>query len=103
MIFPICGLRLYLSGREGSITGAVGILMMPWKLLHDFVSYIFGWLVGCSAFLGPIAGIMIFDYYVGGTATLLWRTCIEGTERTNISMDLITGLCWRWSRELESH
>ena len=48
----------------GLITGVVGILMMPWKLLHDFSSYIFGWLVGCSAFLGPIAGIMICDYYV---------------------------------------
>jgi len=48
----------------GLITGAVGILMMPWKLLHDFSSYIFGWLVGYSAFLGPIAGIMICDYYL---------------------------------------
>ena len=38
--------------------------MMPWKLLKDFSSYIFGWLVGCSAFLGPIAGIMICDYYL---------------------------------------
>src|SRR5205814_2300040 len=25
---------------------------------------IFGWMVGCSALLGPIAGIMIFDYYL---------------------------------------
>jgi NCS1 family nucleobase:cation symporter-1 len=48
----------------GLITGVVGILMMPWKLLADFSSYIFGWLVGCSAFLGPIAGIMICDYYL---------------------------------------
>ena len=48
----------------GLITGMVGILMMPWKLLHDFSSYIFGWLVGYSAFLGPIAGIMICDYYL---------------------------------------
>jgi len=47
----------------GLITGIVGILMMPWKLMTDFSSYIFGWLVGCSALLGPIAGIMIFDYY----------------------------------------
>jgi NCS1 family nucleobase:cation symporter-1 len=38
--------------------------MMPWRLLHDFGSYIFGWLVGCSALLGPIAGIMICDYYL---------------------------------------
>ena len=48
----------------GLITGVVGILMMPWKLLSNFSSYIFGWLVGCSALLGPIAGIMIFDYYL---------------------------------------
>ena len=48
----------------GLITGVVGILMMPWKLLNDFGSYIFGWLVGCSALLGPIAGIMICDYYL---------------------------------------
>jgi nucleobase:cation symporter-1, NCS1 family len=48
----------------GLITGVVGILMMPWKLLSDFSSYIFGWLVGCSALLGPIAGIMICDYYL---------------------------------------
>jgi NCS1 family nucleobase:cation symporter-1 len=48
----------------GLITGVVGILMMPWKLLSTFSAYIFGWLVGCSALLGPIAGIMICDYYV---------------------------------------
>lgn len=48
----------------GLITGVVGISMMPWKLLSDFSSYIFGWLVGCSALLGPIAGIMICDYYL---------------------------------------
>jgi nucleobase:cation symporter-1, NCS1 family len=48
----------------GLITGVVGIVMMPWKLLSTFSAYIFGWLVGCSAFLGPIAGIMICDYYL---------------------------------------
>src|ERR1700719_40882 len=48
----------------GLITGVVGILMMPWKLMTDVSSYIFGWLVGCSALLAPIAGIMIFDYYL---------------------------------------
>jgi nucleobase:cation symporter-1, NCS1 family len=48
----------------GLITGVAGILMMPWRLLRDFHSYIFGWLVGCSALLGPIAGIMICDYYL---------------------------------------
>jgi NCS1 family nucleobase:cation symporter-1 len=48
----------------GLITGVVGILMMPWKLLSDFSAYIFGWLVGYSALLGPIAGVMIADYFV---------------------------------------
>jgi len=48
----------------GIITGILGIAMMPWKLLADFSSYIFVWLIGCSALLGPIAGIMICDYYL---------------------------------------
>jgi nucleobase:cation symporter-1, NCS1 family len=48
----------------GLITGVMGILLMPWKLLSTFSAYIFGWLVGCSALLGPIAGIMICDYYL---------------------------------------
>jgi len=48
----------------GVITGVVGLLMMPWKLLADYSSYIFGWLVGYSALLGPVAGIMIVDYYL---------------------------------------
>jgi NCS1 family nucleobase:cation symporter-1 len=48
----------------GLITGVVGVLLMPWKLLSDFSAYIFGWLVGYSALLGPIAGVMIADYFV---------------------------------------
>ncbi|HVP00675.1 MAG TPA: NCS1 family nucleobase:cation symporter-1 [Bryobacteraceae bacterium] len=48
----------------GIITGVIGILLMPWRLLGDFSDYIFGWLVGYSGLLGPIAGIMIADYFV---------------------------------------
>jgi Cytosine/uracil/thiamine/allantoin permeases len=48
----------------GLITGVLGIAMMPWKLLSDFNAYIFGWLVGYSGLLGPIAGIMISDYFL---------------------------------------
>jgi NCS1 family nucleobase:cation symporter-1 len=50
--------------RGGFITGVVGIAMMPWKLLADPSGYIFTWLVGYSALLGPIGGILIADYYV---------------------------------------
>jgi NCS1 family nucleobase:cation symporter-1 len=48
----------------GLITGLIGIVMMPWKLVADPSGYIFTWLVGYSALLGPIGGIMIADYFV---------------------------------------
>jgi len=48
----------------GLITGIVGIAMMPWKLVADPSGYIFTWLVGYSALLGPVGGIMIADYFV---------------------------------------
>ena len=48
----------------GMITGLIGIIIMPWKLMASADIYIFEWLVGYSALLGPIAGIMITDYWV---------------------------------------
>src|SRR4051812_46280955 len=48
----------------GYMTGVVGILMCPWKLLDDPTGYIFTWLVGYSALLGPIGGILIADYFL---------------------------------------
>jgi NCS1 family nucleobase:cation symporter-1 len=48
----------------GLITAVLGIVMMPWKLLSDFGTYIFGWLIGYSSFLGPIAGVLIADYFI---------------------------------------
>jgi NCS1 family nucleobase:cation symporter-1 len=48
----------------GLITGVLGVAIMPWKLLGDFSAYIFGWLVGYSGLLGPIAGVMIADYFL---------------------------------------
>jgi NCS1 family nucleobase:cation symporter-1 len=56
--------RLISFRTGGIITGVAGLLMMPWKLLADFNTYIFGWLVGYSGLLGPIAGIMITDYFL---------------------------------------
>ena len=47
----------------GLITGIVGVLIFPWKLIADPTGYIFTWLVGYSSLLGPIGGIMIADYY----------------------------------------
>jgi len=48
----------------GFITGVLGIVMMPWKLLANPDSYIFQWLGGYGALLGPIGGILIADYFV---------------------------------------
>jgi NCS1 family nucleobase:cation symporter-1 len=56
--------RLISFRTGGLITGVVGILMMPWKLLATAGSYIFTWLIGYSALLGPIAGIMVVDYWL---------------------------------------
>jgi NCS1 family nucleobase:cation symporter-1 len=49
--------------RGGFITGIIGVLIFPWKLVADPGGYIFTWLVGYSSLLGPIGGIMIVDYF----------------------------------------
>jgi len=48
----------------GLLTGVIGIAIMPWKLLSDYGAYIFGWLVGYSGFLGPVAGVLLSDYFL---------------------------------------
>jgi NCS1 family nucleobase:cation symporter-1 len=48
----------------GLITAIIGVLIMPWKLLATSGGYIFVWLTGYSALLGPIAGILIADYWI---------------------------------------
>lgn len=54
----------HISFRTGGyITGIVGILILPWKLIADPNGYIFTWLIAYSSLLGPVGGIMIADYY----------------------------------------
>ncbi len=48
----------------GLITGVVGILMQPWKLIADPSGYIFKWLIAYSSLLGAVGGILIADYYI---------------------------------------
>ncbi len=48
----------------GYITAGIGIAIFPWKLVEDAGAYIFTWLVGYSALLGPIAGLLIADYFL---------------------------------------
>ena len=47
----------------GYITGIIGILIFPWKLIADPNGYIFTWLIAYSSLLGPVGGIMIMDYF----------------------------------------
>jgi NCS1 family nucleobase:cation symporter-1 len=70
----------------GLITGILGIAIMPWRLLSDYGTYIFGWLVGYSGFLGPIAGIFIADYWL--------------VRKTNLSLAdlyMADGIYGRWN------
>ena len=54
-----------ISFKQGAmITAIIGIVMMPWRLYNDAAAYIFTWLIGYGALLGPVAGIMIADYFV---------------------------------------
>ena len=54
-----------ISFRVGGVmTCFMGIALMPWKLLADYGTFIFGWLGGYAAFLGPVAGTMICDYFL---------------------------------------
>ena len=48
----------------GYITGVIGILIQPWKLIADPTGYIFTWLVAYSALLGSVGGILICDYFL---------------------------------------
>jgi nucleobase:cation symporter-1, NCS1 family len=56
--------RLISFRTGGLITGILGIVMQPWRLLADPSGYIFSWLVGYSGGLGSIAGVLIADYWV---------------------------------------
>ncbi|MGP8246168.1 MAG: NCS1 family nucleobase:cation symporter-1 [Bryobacteraceae bacterium] len=83
--------RLISFRTGGLITGVVGVLMMPWKLLSDFSSYIFGWLVGYSALLGPIAGVMIADYFLLRRS----RLRVEDLYRRHGVYEYDNGVNWR--------
>ncbi len=55
----------HISFRKGAlIAGGIGLCIFPWKILENTDRYIDGWMIGYSALLGPIGGIMIADYFV---------------------------------------
>jgi len=55
----------YVSFKTGGlITGILGIVIQPWRLLADASGYIYTWLLGYSGGLGSIAGVLIADYWI---------------------------------------
>ncbi|KAH6762275.1 permease [Perilla frutescens var. hirtella] len=51
--------------RRGAVlTAVVGIAFQPWRLLQSSESFVYTWLVGYSALMGPIAAIILVDYYL---------------------------------------
>jgi len=76
----------------GLITCVVGVaIFQPWKLLANYSNYIFGWLVGYSGFLGPIAGVMICDYFVVRKKILL----VEDLYQRHAFYEFTNGINWR--------
>lgn len=73
----------------GLITGVVGVLMCPWKLMADPRGYIFLWLIAYSALLGAIAGVMLCDYFVVRRGRLEPATLFDDSGR---------GAIPRWNR-----
>jgi NCS1 family nucleobase:cation symporter-1 len=60
-----------ISFRVGSlITGILGILIQPWRLLADPHIYIFTWLGFYGGLLGAVAGVLIADYWLLRRTTL---------------------------------
>lgn len=51
--------------RKGALlTALLGIAFQPWRLLQSSESFVYTWLVGYSALMGPIGGIILADYYL---------------------------------------
>jgi nucleobase:cation symporter-1, NCS1 family len=75
----------------GLITCVIGIAMQPWRLMGSYGNYVTGWLVGYSGFLGPIAGILICDYFVFRKKILV----SEDLYRRNGLYEFSRGVNWK--------
>src|SRR5438477_9274995 len=75
----------------GMMTCFMGVAMMPWKLLANHRTFIFGWLGGYAAVLGPVAGIMICDYFVIRRRNLV----VEDLYLRGSAYEYSSGFNWR--------
>lgn len=56
--------KVFTFGRGALLTAVLGIVCQPWRLLKSSESFVYTWLIGYSALLGPIGGIVLVDYYL---------------------------------------
>ncbi len=80
-----------ISFKAGAmITAVIGIVMLPWRLYNDAAAYIFTWLIGYGALLGPVAGIMIADYFVVRRGVLV----VDDLYRRGGAYEYVRGVNW---------
>ena len=75
----------------GIITAVIGALMFPWKLIESSGGYIFTWLIGYSALLGPVGGIMVADYFLVRRRELV----VDDLYRRGGQYEFSAGINWK--------
>ena len=75
----------------GILTCLIGVAMQPWRLLASYGNYVSGWLVGYSGFLGPVAGVLICDYFVKRKKIL----AAEDLYRRGGAYEFSSGVNWK--------
>jgi len=83
----------WISFRIGGVIACIiGVaVFQPWNLLANPDKYISGWLVGYSGFLGPIAGVLISDYFVIRKKILL----VDDLYQRRGFYEFSSGINWR--------
>ena len=84
--------RLISFRTGGLIACVVGVaVLQPWRILASSGNYINKWLVPYSGFLGPIAGVMICDYFVVRKKIIL----VEDLYQRGHFYEFSRGINWR--------
>lgn len=74
------------SFRGGALyTTLTGILVQPWKIFRSIDKFIYMWLMSYSAVIGPIADVLLEDYYV------VWQMQLDVEELYSSS---VAGRCY---------
>src|SRR6266702_7087238 len=74
----------------GLITGVLGILIQPWRLISDPHVYIFTWLEFYGGCLGAVAGVLIADYW------LLRRNDLDLADLYRVEGEYTYAAGWNW-------